>query len=229
MPEPLTNLERKILDYIVDYLRRHTYQPSIREIGRRFDIKSTKTVSEYLQALAEKGWIERDSSRSRGVRLLGLELQPDTVSVPVYATLDASIVARGAHSDGSALVLDRKLAGGAGAYFVIAPDVNGIPAGVHAGDLLLVEPVAEAEVEDGDVTVVRLGGDILVRTYRREGDEVVLEAGEGAGVDRVRDRARFAVLGRVLGVYRRLRDPAEVSSAIVPAVMTSGDGGDEFG
>ncbi|HEX5521520.1 MAG TPA: hypothetical protein VFX29_07465, partial [Longimicrobiaceae bacterium] len=64
MPDRLTKLERRILDYMVDYLKRNTYQPSIREIGKRFNIKSTKTVSEHLQALADKGFIERDASRS---------------------------------------------------------------------------------------------------------------------------------------------------------------------
>ncbi len=41
MPKPLTSLERRILDYLVEYLRQNTYQPSIREIGKRFGIKST--------------------------------------------------------------------------------------------------------------------------------------------------------------------------------------------
>jgi hypothetical protein len=72
MPEPLTDLERRVLEYLVQYLRSNTYQPSIREIGREFALKSTKTVSELLQSLADKGWIERDPSRSRGVRLLGV-------------------------------------------------------------------------------------------------------------------------------------------------------------
>ena len=34
--EPLTEIERKILDFMVQYLRANTYQPSIREIGERF-------------------------------------------------------------------------------------------------------------------------------------------------------------------------------------------------
>src|SRR5829696_10030296 len=79
MSEPLSKMERRILDYLVEYLRRNTYQPSIREIARRFGIKSTKTVSEYLQSLADKGWIERDPSRSRGVRVIGLAMNADTV------------------------------------------------------------------------------------------------------------------------------------------------------
>ena len=71
MPAQLNKVERRILDYIIDYLKRNTYQPSIREIGKRFGIKSTKTVSEHLQSLADKGYIERDSSRSRAVRVVG--------------------------------------------------------------------------------------------------------------------------------------------------------------
>src|SRR5262245_15201359 len=82
MPKPLTSTERRIIDSLVEYRRKNTYQPSIREIGKRFGIKSTKTVSEYLQSLADKGWVERDPSRSRGVRLISLELNPDTVTVP---------------------------------------------------------------------------------------------------------------------------------------------------
>ena len=49
----LSEMERRILDFMVQYLRANTYQPSIREIGERFGIKSTKTVSEHLQALAD--------------------------------------------------------------------------------------------------------------------------------------------------------------------------------
>ena len=81
MPDPLTHIERKVYNYLLDFLSQNTYQPSVREIGRRFKIKSTKTVSELLQSLAKKGYIERDPSRSRGVRLLGYQtsrrIQPD--------------------------------------------------------------------------------------------------------------------------------------------------------
>ena len=56
MEQSITEIERKILDFMVHYLRSNTFQPSIREIGERFGIKSTKTVSEHLQALADKGF-----------------------------------------------------------------------------------------------------------------------------------------------------------------------------
>ena len=66
MSEPLTQLEKRVYHYMIDFLAENTYQPSIREIARKFRIKSTKTVSDLLHALETKGYIEREESRSRG-------------------------------------------------------------------------------------------------------------------------------------------------------------------
>ena len=71
MTEPLTPLERRVYHYLIDFLAENTYQPSIREIAKKFRIKSTKTVSDLLASLSQKGFIQRDQSRSRGVRIVG--------------------------------------------------------------------------------------------------------------------------------------------------------------
>ena len=65
---------------MVYYLRANTYQPSIREIGERFGIKSTKTVSEHLQALADKGFLETGPLPVQGVKILGMDLDAQAVS-----------------------------------------------------------------------------------------------------------------------------------------------------
>ena len=44
MPRTLTDVEQGVYDYLIDFLCEHTYQPSVREIGQRFGIKSTKTM-----------------------------------------------------------------------------------------------------------------------------------------------------------------------------------------
>ena len=72
---------------MIDFLAENTYQPSIREIARKFRIKSTKTVSDLLHALESKGYIQRDESRSRGVRLLGFAAAGATQPVPYYGRM----------------------------------------------------------------------------------------------------------------------------------------------
>ena len=44
MSDVLTPTEEKVYQYLIEFLATNSYQPSIREIGRQFDIKSTKTV-----------------------------------------------------------------------------------------------------------------------------------------------------------------------------------------
>src|SRR5206468_10412954 len=89
MTEQLTQLEKRVYHYMIDFLAENTYQPSIREIARRFRIKSTKTVSDLLHALESKGYIERDESRSRGVRILGFASAGATQPVPYYGRIHA--------------------------------------------------------------------------------------------------------------------------------------------
>lgn len=212
MPEPLTKLERRILDYLVEYLLHHTYQPSIREIGKRFDIRSTKTVSEYLQSLADKGWIERDPSRSRGVRLLGLELSPDTVTVPCY---DDPAAAGAAGLDGApeGLELDRRLAGANGTFFMTMFGDSMEGDAIRDQDLLLVDPVPAEELEDGDIVAARSGDEVAVKRYFRRDGEIVLEpANPDYAPILVPDSDQFDALGRVIAVFRRLR-PTVAASA----------------
>src|SRR3954468_10505759 len=89
MAEPLNQLERRVYHYMIDFLAENTYQPSIREIARKFRIKSTKTVSDLLHSLENKGYIERDESRSRGVRLLGFAAAGATQPIPYYGNIHA--------------------------------------------------------------------------------------------------------------------------------------------
>ena len=184
MPKPLSSLERRILDFIVDYLRRNTYQPSIREIARRFGIKSTKTVSEYLQSLADKGWIERDPSRSRGVRVIGLTMSTDTVTVPQYERLSFN-----GDKPIKQLELDRQLVGGAGSFIVALANSADAPDDLRTGDLLIVEPLTASELDAGDLAVVRTASGAAVQRW-------------GGG-----DDSPAAISGRVLSVIRRVREP----------------------
>lgn len=205
MPEPLSKMERRILDYIVEYLKRNTYQPSIREIGKRFGIKSTKTVSEYLQALADKGYIEREASRSRGVKIVGLELHRGaTVSVPFYGKIAAGQPALLRDHVSAEFEVDPKMAGSAEAFFMQVKGDSMEGMGILDGDLVLVEPTDAANIRDGEIVAARLGGEGTVKRYFQRDGAVVLEpANPDFAPMLVHEYEDFAVLGRVTGLFRR--------------------------
>lgn len=207
--EPLTEIERKILDFMVQYLRENTYQPSIREIGERFGIKSTKTVSEHLQALAEKGCLERDPSRSRGVRILGVDLSADTVAVPCFS----EVPAQGEKAKPEAfLSVDRQMGSEDGSFMIRAGAGDLAVLGVAEGDLVLVSPVRGDDIEDGSIVVADVGDSSTFHRYTSNGRGVYLEALQPGGERTlVEDLDSLRILGRVAGFYRRMDEAASVN------------------
>jgi repressor LexA len=216
MLEPLTDLERGILEYLIEYLRANTYQPSIREIGHRFAIKSTKTVSEHLQSLADKGWIERDPARSRGIRVLGLELDLNTVLIPVFemptgeAAGDILTAVPGSTEPVRQLRLDRSLVGSTRASFLAMPDNSLADVGINEGDLLLIEPIAPEDLDSGDFLVTYPDGEPRVQYLDGQKIESAKEAGQSAPAQ---SYPLGSAIGRVSAIFRRLRGPADLVAA----------------
>jgi repressor LexA len=201
----LTEIERRILEFMVQYLRANTYQPSIREIGERFGIKSTKTVSEHLQALADKGYLERDPSRSRGVKILGMDLSAQTVSLPCYREVPQG---KGERPEAN-LSIDRRLGGDKGGFFLRAGSADLAVLGIQEGDYVLVEPATVAEVEDGAVVVAQVGTGSWFHRLTHNGTGVRLESLRPGGEKTVVEEGdRLQLVGRVTAFYRRMEDSA---------------------
>jgi repressor LexA len=207
--DPLTEIERKILDFMVQYLRANTYQPSIREIGERFGIKSTKTVSEHLQALADKGFLERDPSRSRGVKILGVDLSAETISVPCFKEIPAERSGLRSEKAETHLSIDKRLAGRNGVFFVRAGAGDLAVIGVQEGDYVLVDPVEVADLEEGSIVVARTGTGSWFHRMSRNGAGLNLESlRPGGEVTVVEDASTLYLLGRVTAFFRRMDESA---------------------
>jgi repressor LexA len=153
MTESLTSLERRVYHYLIDFLAENTYQPSIREIGRRFRIKSTKTVSDLLQSLAEKGYIQRDPSRSRGVRLLGYSTVGRTQPIPYYGRIHAGEPMLLPEHRERFITLDRAFVPSEDAFFLRVVGDSMIGRGINDKDFVLIDPSARAK--DGDIIAAR--------------------------------------------------------------------------
>jgi repressor LexA len=210
----LTEIEERILDYMVSYLRENTYQPSIREIGERFGIKSTKTVSEHLQALADKGFLERDPSRSRGVKILGMDLDAPGVSVPCFSRLPEDGKGPRADRAENFLTLDRRLAGEKGAFFVQASAEELAPLGCIEGDYILLEPASLLDLTDGAIVAAKMQGPAAYYRFSRNDATVQLFPLTGKGSPTlVDDATALVLLGRITGMYRRMDHlPAAVTA-----------------
>lgn len=213
MAEPLTSIERKVYQYLIDFLAEHTYQPSIREIGSRFRIKSTKTVSDLLHALTDKGYIERDPARSRGVRILGHQGPAGIQPLPYYGRIHAgepSLLAE--HKLGS-LTFDRRFIATDDTFVLRVIGDSMIGRGIHEGDYVLVTPTEH--VCDGDVVAARIGEDATIKSYEQVVDGIVLHPANPAHQSiALRPTDDYAILGTVTGLFRPSVDKDVFAGAI---------------
>lgn len=200
MSDALTPVEEKVYQYLIEFLAANSYQPSIREIGREFDIKSTKTVSDILGSLARKGYIQRNQARSRGLRILGAQGGASR-AVPFYPRLSAFGPALVPEHRSDAITMDRRLVPGENAFFVRVVDDGMTRCGIRRDDTVLVNP--DFTAMDGDLVAVRVGHEAVVRTYEQRGASTRLVAiSDDVEPISVVPGDDQVVLGVVSGVFR---------------------------
>lgn len=201
MPEPLTAIERRVYHFLIDFLAENTYQPSVREIGRRFRLKSTKTVADILQSLALKGYVTRGAGRSRGLRLTGFESIGHTQPVPLYARLNDAQPVLSDENRERFIAMDRMFVPSDDAYFLRVGDDGMRERGLQRGDLVLVNPAARAH--DGDAVVARIGPAPVVRLLSHRGARVALATATADEPELLLGPSDdFAILGTVAAVLR---------------------------
>ncbi|MEP7384719.1 MAG: transcriptional repressor LexA [Gemmatimonadota bacterium] len=212
MNDPLTPLERRVYHFLLDFLAENTFQPSVREIGRRFRIKSTKTVAEVLAALAEKGFIEREGARSRGVRIIGWSSMGQVQPVALYARINQVEPHLTDENRERWVAMDRSFVPADDAFLLRHSDDAMMARGVHEGDLILISPSTRAR--DGDLVAARVGGHVLVRVVTRQGAVLSLTATNGVAREVFLGPSDdFSVLGVVTAIFRTWYDEPEANDA----------------
>ena len=201
MAEPLTQLEGSVYKYLLEFTAEHTYQPSIRDIGKQFQIKSTKTVSDLLQSLARKGYIERDPARSRGVRLLGFTGGGKTKPVPYYGKIHAgepSLLPE--HREGY-ITMDRRFVPTEEVFCLRVRGDSMIGRALNDGDYVMVNPAAKPK--ENDIVAARIGDEATVKTLKYVNDSIVLEpANPNERQITINPNDDFSILGVLCGVFR---------------------------
>jgi repressor LexA len=203
----LTPRQRGILTAIRDWVVRHGYAPSTREIGDAVGLASTSSVSRHLQALEDLGFLRRGRAVTRpmDVRLfLGVESaerrDPATVGVPLVGTIAAGSPILAEEAADETLTLPRDLVGRGTLFCLRVQGDSMIDAAICDGDIVVVRQQNEAY--NGDIVAAMIDDEATVKVYRRRGGHVLLEPRNPAY--EVIDGDRAVVLGKVVSVLRRV-------------------------
>jgi len=207
----LTERQRQIWNYLVDYVDRHGYPPTVREIGTEVGLASPSTVHAHLANLERAGLLKRDPTKPRALELIGRErraadaAQPpghDAVRLPLLGEIAAGSPLLAEQNIEEYLTLPRSTRGD---FLLRVRGASMIDAGILDGDLVIVQRASDAR--NGEIVVALVGSDesaeeATVKTFYREAGRIRLQP-ENAALAPIYAE-HIEILGRVVGVFREL-------------------------
>jgi repressor LexA len=175
----------------------------MREIGERFDIRSTNGVRDVLAVLEKKGYIHRTPYLSRAIELTettSASVEP----VPIIGRVAAGLPLLAVENIDGHVAVDRSFLPSGEVFSLRVNGESMRDEGIMDGDLVLVRKQPTAN--KGEIVVAVIGEEATVKRFFPERQRVRLEpANPDFGPIIVDKRAPgFAIAGVVVGLLRRM-------------------------
>ncbi len=165
-PEPKSEIQQKIYQFIVEYMKTEGMPPTNREIGKAMHIASTGHVDYHLSMLEKKGFISRQPKKSRGIKLVA---QTEGVQIRGYIAAGSPIEA---FSEAEQFLPVNQSPEYENAYALIVKGRSMIEDHICDGDYVVVRP--QSNCENGDIVVAlhmqpgTVGSATLKRFYQEK-------------------------------------------------------------
>jgi repressor LexA len=210
----LTARQQEIWQFLVDYVDRHGYPPTVREIGEAVGLASPSTVHAHLANLERAGLLRRDPTKPRALDLIGHRRETRADTPVAQAPEQPKLPLLGQIAAGGPLLADQNVEDeiavpgplGRRADFLLRVKGDSmVEAGILDGDIVVVQRAQDAR--NGEIVVALAGDDesadeATVKTFYREDGRVRLQPENSALQPIYADYVQ--ILGRVTGVFREL-------------------------
>jgi repressor LexA len=214
MKDKLTDRQEEILTFIKQFTLESGYPPTLREIGKHFQISSTFGVKRHLEALVKKGFINIESNASRGISVIrktsedfvesSLSAESIFLKIPIIGRVAAGLPLNSVENYEGSLVIDSSfLKKDEDAFALRVKGDSMINAGINDKDLVIVSPKEQAR--NGDIVVAMLNDETTVKKFEFINNKIKLIAENNAYLPiEVKNEDDFKVIGKVKGVVRWL-------------------------
>ena len=203
MKEPLTERQQEIFEFIRQIIRSTGIPPTLREIGRRFAIRSTNGVREVLAVLEKKGYIRRKPFLSRSIELAD-EPAPAFESVPIVGRVAAGLPILAVENIDGQVAVDRSFLPSGEVFSLRVAGDSMKDEGICDGDLVLVKKQDTAR--RGEIVVAVIGEEATVKKFYPERGRVRLEPANVSYGPIIVEKSTpgFFIAGKVVGLMRRM-------------------------
>ena len=197
----LTERQQAILDFINEHVEENGFPPSVREIGRHFEIYPA-TVQDHISALERKGYLQKKRFQSRTLSVPASSRRP---GIPIIGRVAAGVPLLAQQNIEDTVQLPKDWAP-AGAFLLKVQGNSMEGAHILDGDYVLVHPQQMAA--NGEIVVALIGDEATVKRFYRTDRGITLKAEnpkyEPIEIERS-EAASFKVIGKVMGVLRVMK------------------------
>src|SRR5688500_2000095 len=208
--EALSERQREMLEFIGQHITLNDRPPTNREIGQAMGIVSTGRVDYHLNALAKKGYLDREAHTSRGLRLtIAADPHPRrrVYHVPVQGLIAAGAPIEAISDPNDAIEVSGDFAA-QDAYALRVRGKSMIGDLIDDGDLVVINPTDTAD--NGDMVVALLTGgasehgEATLKRYFRERGRIRLQPSNQAMQPIYARPEDVQVQGKVIALIRRV-------------------------
>ena len=190
----LTRKQRDLLIFINDYIQKTGLSPSFEEMKIGLDLKSKSGIHRLINALVERGFLERLPNKARALEVKKLpenvvpmaprgsakaNLRPanananEVVSLPLHGKIAAGTPVEAVRNEIDTIDIPMSMLGMQPCYALTIEGDSMMKAGIMDGDIVIIEKCDRAN--DGDIVVALVDEEeVTLKRLRREIGSVVL-------------------------------------------------------
>ena len=186
------------------------FPPSVREIGGEVGLSSPSTVHNHLEKLQKLGYLEKDASTPRGLRISwdpmsgasDVERRPAR-HVPVVGEVAAGTDVLAQENIEEMLPIPADFTGDGDLFMLKVRGSSMIDAGILDGDFVITR--VQKTAENGDVIVAGIPGEeATVKTYKKDRKRIKLIPSNKNMEPMIFDPSEVEIYGRVVTIIRQL-------------------------
>ena len=200
----LTRRQADTLKFIKQFIAKHGYPPTVREIAKSLQVSSPATIHAHLEKLTEKGYIKKDDAKNRAIELQvdNEFIQEETVELPLLGTVTAGNPIEAIENPQDFFTVPFNLINANKTFFSLK--VRGdsmINVGIYDDDIIIIEKTEN--VKNGDIVVAMTeDAEVTLKTFYKEKDHIRLQP-ENDEYEPIRIKAG-RILGKATNLYRKL-------------------------
>ena len=205
MYEDLNQRETEIMLFIKKATETKGYPPTVREICKQLNIKSTSTVHGSLEKLELKGYIRKDPTKPRAIEILDtdedlLMTKKKTVDIPIVGRVTAGEPILAYQNIEDTYPIPVQFAEGKNLFILKVSGESMINSGIIDGDFVIIEKTDYAM--NGEKVLALIDDEATIKTFYNVVGYFRLQP-ENDFMEPIIVK-ELKILGKIVGLYRQM-------------------------